>query len=108
IQGLIGFFVNQLVIRVRVKSSDSFRDLLMRVREICLGAYAHQNVPFEKLVEELGPERDLGRSPFFQAKLIWQDVSEETLEVEGARPRSGGGSEVDIARFDLVVSMMNA
>src|SRR5262245_66031713 len=70
IEGLIGFFVNQLVLRVEVRAAETFGELLKRVREVCLGAYAHQDLPFEKLVEELQPERDLGRAPLFQTKLI--------------------------------------
>jgi non-ribosomal peptide synthetase component F len=103
IEGLIGFFVNQLALRVEVRTRESFRDLLKRVREVCLGAYAHQDVPFEKLVEELQPERDLSRSPLFQAKLVLQNVPSEGLELEGLRLSGGGGAEVEVARSDLTL-----
>jgi hypothetical protein len=74
IEGLIGFFVNQLALRVAVRAEESFGSLLKRVRETCLGAYTHQDLPFEKLVEELRPERELSRSPLFQVKLILQNA----------------------------------
>src|SRR5262249_52734010 len=110
IEGLIGFFVNQLVLRVEMKASESFRELLMRVREGCLGAYANQDVPFEKLVEELQPERDPSRSPLFQAKLILHNVSREELKLEGTRLSSidsevGTASEAQAAKLDLTVSI---
>jgi amino acid adenylation domain-containing protein/non-ribosomal peptide synthase protein (TIGR01720 family) len=109
-EGLIGFFVNQLVLRVEVRTRESFRDLLKRVREACLGAYAHQDVPFEKLVEELQPDRDLSRSPLFQIKLVLQNTPRGTLELNemmlsGAGDDVETASEVGTSRFDLTVSI---
>jgi len=109
-EGLIGFFVNQLVMRAQVKAGESFRELLKRVREVCLGAYAHQDVPFEKLVEELLPERDLSLSPLFQANLILQNTPKETLELGGVLRNRGGRqiktvSEMETTTFDLTVAI---
>ncbi|NRD48556.1 non-ribosomal peptide synthase/polyketide synthase, partial [Corallococcus exiguus] len=82
-EDLIGFFVNTLVLRSHVASGASFRQLLQQVREAALGAYAHQDVPFERLVEELRPQRDLTRPPLFQALFALQNTSMPSLQLPG-------------------------
>jgi hypothetical protein len=101
-EGLIGFFVNQLVLRTDLRGNPSFVELLRRVREVTLGAYTHQDVPFEKVVEELVPARDLGRSPLFQVMMVMQNMPQGGGVIELPELQVGGfGGELDQAKWDI-------
>ncbi|QOY92809.1 non-ribosomal peptide synthase/polyketide synthase [Massilia sp. UMI-21] len=104
-EGLIGFFVNMLAYRSKLSSDPSFRTLLGRVKETALGGYAHQDLPFEKLVQELHPARDLSRQPLFQVAFALQNVPQQLLDLEGLRlvPVE---SEHTSAKFDLYLQMV--
>ncbi|WP_334950449.1 amino acid adenylation domain-containing protein [Nostoc sp.] len=83
IEQLIGFFVNLLVLRTDMSGNPTFYELLERVREVTLKAYAHQDLPFEKLVAELRPERSLSQTPLFQVLFVMQNAPMPTIEVSG-------------------------
>ncbi|MEH1870988.1 non-ribosomal peptide synthetase [Nostoc sp.] len=100
LEGLIGFFVNSLVLRTDLSGNPTFRQLLNRVREVTLGAYTHQDLPFEKLVEELHPERDLSRHPLFQVVFSLQNTPIEALELPGLK-LSLFDFDSKIAKLDL-------
>ena len=104
VEGLIGLFVNTLVIRTGLSGDPAFASLLARVREAALGAFAHQDLPFERLVEELQPERSLSQAPLFQVMFILQNVSVPALDLGGvtAEPLELGS---EVAKFDLTLSI---
>jgi amino acid adenylation domain-containing protein len=83
VEPLIGFFVNTIVLRVDISGESTFRELLSGVRETALNAYAHQDLPFEKLVEELNPSRNTSHSPFFQVMLDVQNAPLQPLHLSG-------------------------
>jgi len=97
---LIGFFVNTLVLRADISGDMGFRQLLEQVRETTLEAYAHQDAPFERLVEILQPERDLSRTPLFQVMFVLQNAPQATLEL-GSTKLSAFPFGTGAAKFDL-------
>ncbi|MBZ4423048.1 non-ribosomal peptide synthase/polyketide synthase, partial [Myxococcus sp. RHST-1-4] len=106
-EGLIGFFVNQLVLRSRLDEATSFRSLLAQVRRTTLGAYARQDLPFEELVKAINPERSLGHAPLFQVKLVLQNAPMSRLEVPGLA-LSGLEGGTHVARFDMTLAVTEA
>src|SRR5215217_4172308 len=103
-EALIGFFVNQLVLRVDLAGDPTFNELLQRVKEVTLNGYAHQEAPFEKVVEMLSPERNLSHAPLFQVKLVLQNAWTNNLEL----PELTLGvvqSESAVAKFDLMLAV---
>jgi amino acid adenylation domain-containing protein/non-ribosomal peptide synthase protein (TIGR01720 family) len=104
IEGLIGFFVNTLVLRGDLSGSPSFRELLRRVRGTSLDAFAHQDIPFEMLVEHLQPSRDLGSTPLFQAMFALQNAPQRSVALPGLEIRPLQ-LEKGTSMFDLTLSM---
>ena len=104
-EGLIGFFVNTLVLRTNLSDNPTFRELLGRVREVALGAYAHQDLPFEKLVEILHPERNLSHSPLFQVLFVLQNTPQSAFELPGLTV-SPVRVDRETAKFDLTLTLM--
>jgi amino acid adenylation domain-containing protein len=102
--GLIGFFLNMLVLRLDLSGDPTFSETITRTREVCLGALSHQELPFEKLVEEMHPDRILGNNPLFQVSFAFQNTPRVPPRLSGVTVEE---LEVDtgIARFDLHLFM---
>jgi amino acid adenylation domain-containing protein len=105
IEGLIGFFTNMLVMRTKLSGDPTFRELLGRVRESALGAYTHQDVPFEKVVEELQPERDLDRTPLVQVVFTFQPTPPAGVEFPGLKLKALEQHN-NTTRFDLILNLV--
>ena len=102
LEALIGFFVNSLVMRVRPRGEMSFGELLSEVRQTALAAYEHQDVPFERLVEELSPERSLNTTPLFQVMFALQNAPLDKQQLKHLEVNPIRGGELRV-RFDLEV-----
>jgi natural product biosynthesis luciferase-like monooxygenase protein len=103
-EGLIGFFVNLLPLRTNLAGDPTFRELLERVRDVTIGAYAHQDVPFEQIVSALRPDRHLSRTPLVQVLFVMQNTPMPTIELPGLKldllPLY-----TETAEFELIVSI---
>ena len=106
IERLIGFFVNTLVLNSNIEMGMSFREAIREIREVVLGAHANQDLPFEKLVEELRPERSLSHHPMFQVMFILEGAEEE-LRFGGAEARYED-VDIGVAKFDLTLAVIGS
>jgi amino acid adenylation domain-containing protein len=102
VDSVIGFFINALALRIDLSGNPSFLDLLKRVRAVCLDAYTHQDLPFERVVEEINPERDLSRNPLFQVMFNMADTSERVLTLPGCETTKLSHSAPG-AKFDIIL-----
>ncbi|WP_415835337.1 amino acid adenylation domain-containing protein, partial [Corallococcus soli] len=104
LEGLLGVFANTLALRTWLEGNPTFRELLQRVKEGSVRAFAHQHLPFEKLVEEIQPERDLGRAPLFQVLFSFQNTPTSELNASGLS-LSPFNVETNVSKFELELSL---
>ncbi|HXC72022.1 MAG TPA: amino acid adenylation domain-containing protein [Pyrinomonadaceae bacterium] len=104
LEGLIGFFINSLVLRTKLDGNPTFLELLARVREVTLGAYAHQELPFEKIVEALQPDRNLSHSPLYQIAFILENTPRSDVETQGL-VLTPLRTEAVSSKFDLTLAL---
>jgi amino acid adenylation domain-containing protein len=102
---LIGFFINTLVLRVDLSGAPSFTELLERTKEVTLEAYVHEDVPFEKLVEVLSPERNLGSTPLFQVMIVLQNAPQSDLRLGAAELQPFNVVDNGTSKFDLLLQL---
>ncbi len=103
-ENLISFFANTLALRTHLTGNLTFEQLLQQVREVALGAYAHQDLPFEQLVEELQPQRDLSYTPLFQVMFVWQNTTIQPIQLSGLNWHLIE-SDQKTAKFDITLYM---
>ena len=101
---MIGFFINLLPLHTDLSGNPTFRELVLRVREVALGAYAHQDVPFDKLVEDLQPERSMSHNPIVQALFVMQNTPQQRRELPGLE-LSPFAVSITRSKFDVAVFM---
>ncbi len=107
VEGLIGLFANTLALRTNLSGNPTFQELLASVRDMSLRAYTHQDVPFELLVDQLQPERDLSHNPLFQVMFALQNPVREKIEVPGLE-LSYLATDRETSKFDLTLSMIDS
>jgi non-ribosomal peptide synthetase component F len=107
IEGLIGFFVNTLALRIDLSGDPTFRELVKRVRDVTLNAYAHQDLPFERVIEELQPERDKRMNPLFQILFVLQNSPMSPLDLPGITINKLE-TNTRSAMFDIMMIMVDS
>ncbi|HLK59747.1 MAG TPA: condensation domain-containing protein, partial [Chthonomonadaceae bacterium] len=107
LEGLIGFFINHLVLRTDLTGNPTFRDLVRRVRAVCVGAYAHQDLPFDKLVDVLRPERETSHTPLFQVLFVLNNGVQRSDAFKGKLQVSGVNLATSSSKYDLALFIGN-